>query len=401
MLLLRIYWRGRFSPLYRQAWWQRLGYLPIQPEGCIWLHAVSLGEARAALPLIAALRERYPHQALLLTTTTATGLRQLQHCCDAYTQCGYLPFDTPDAMARFLHRIRPRLGLIMETELWPNLLRLCQQRALPVHLVNARLSARSARGYSRLGLHFTRMLFAGLKIAAQGRADARRFRVLGAQQLSVIGNLKFDLYLPESLHQQGQQLRQAWGSQRSVWIAASTHAGEDEVILAAFTHIRQHLPKALLVLVPRHPERFASVHSLCTEQGWTVQCRSHDEPTVRPDTAVYLGDTLGELLMLYAASDIAFIGGSLVAVGGHNLLEPALLGRAVLFGPYMFNFAAIAHSAKRAQAATQVANADQLAQQVCCLLRDPILAIAAGQRARNWAESQRGALQRLLEQLPT
>ncbi|MFO7642019.1 MAG: lipid IV(A) 3-deoxy-D-manno-octulosonic acid transferase [Candidatus Competibacteraceae bacterium] len=397
LALLRLYWRGRRDPGHRQRWRERLGWIPPLPEsGCLWIHAVSVGETRAALPLIRALREHYPAAPLLVTTTTLTGSRQVREALGTTVRHVYAPFDLPGAVARFLRGARPRLAVIIETELWPNLLRQCAVAGIPVLIANARLSERSARGYARIRRLTASMLRDVTLIAAQAEADAERFRALGAPRVEVVGNLKYDLQLPEDLPEQGLRLRrERLGAPRPVWIAASTHAGEDEVILDAFALLRPRWPELLLLLAPRHPERFGGVAALCRRRDLRVVRRSEEQPCP-PETVVFLGDSMGELLQFYAAADLAFVGGSLVATGGHNVLEPALLGLPVLFGPHMFNFTEAGQRLLAAEAAWQVADAATLATAVDRLLADPERRRAAGERGRAVVERHRGALAALL-----
>lgn len=396
LALLRLYWRGRRDAGHRQRWRERLGLFPPLPTGGLWLHAVSVGETRAALPLIHALLERYPELPLLVTTTTLTGSRQVRETLGTQVQHVYAPYDLPGMVARFLRNTQPRLAIIIETELWPNLLRQCARASIPVVIANARLSEHSARGYQRIHGLTVPMLRDITLIAAQAEADAERFRALGAPQVHVTGNLKYDLTLPNDLLAQGQQWRRSiLGENRPVWIAASTHAGEDESILDAFAALRIRWPELLLLLVPRHPERFDSVAALCQQRGFPIIRRSAQQPCTL-DTAVFLGDSMGELLQFYAASDLAFVGGSLVANGGHNVLEPALLGLPVLFGPHMFNFTEASERLLAMEAAWQVANEAELAGVVERLLADAEQRQIAGQRGRSVVEQHRGALTMLL-----
>lgn len=401
-VLARLWWRGRRAPDYRLRWGERFGYCAPVPDGCIWLHAVSLGETRAALPLIRALRERYPQRPLLVTTTTPTGSRQVrQSLGDSVHHC-YLPYDLPGAIARFLVRTRPALGVVMETELWPNLFHACAAASIPLVVANARLSERSVRGYAWLpGL--TRDTLACISlIAAQSEADAHRFAQLGMDpaRLRITGNIKYDLSLPSGLRAQGAELRRSLFGERSVWIAASTHQGEDEQILTAFDTLRTAFPDLLLVLVPRHPERFDEVAGLCRARGLRLIRRS-EQRACRRDTQVFLGDSMGELLLFYAAADVAFVGGSLVPSGGHNVLEPALLGVPVVFGPHMFNFTEAAGHLLAAGGAWQVADAAALAACVAGLLADGILRSRAGGSGRRAVVANRGALARLFECVET
>lgn len=392
LALLRLYWRGRRDPEHRRRWPERLGFIPPLPSGCLWVHAVSVGETRAALPLIRALMVRYPDRLLLVTTTTLTGSRQVKEALGERVHHVYAPYDLPGAVRRFLQRTRPRLAVIMETELWPNLLRQCAVADIPVTIANARLSERSARGYARIPRLTASMLRDVTLIAAQADADAGRFRALGARWVVTTGNLKYDLTLPDDLPERGRNLRrERLGDSRLVWIAASTHAGEDERILDAFARLRARWPELLLLLVPRHPERFDGVADLCQQRNFRVIRRSEQRPCP-PDTAVFLGDSMGELLLFYAAADLAFVGGSLVPTGGHNVLEPALLGLPVLFGPHMFNFTEAGERLLAADAAWQIADAAALARVADRLLADPEARRAAGQRGRVVVERHRGAL---------
>lgn len=403
MILARLYWRGRKAPDYRRRWSERFGLFPALPKaGGIWIHAVSLGETRAALPLIRALQARYPETSLLITTTTPTGSRQVREALGDTVYHVYAPYDLPGAVVRFLKRTQPRLAVIMETELWPNLFRHCRAAGIPLIVANARLSERSLRGYRKLRRLTAWTLDQVAMIAAQTEADARRSRSLGAspERVRVIGNIKYDLNLPEGLVERGRELRQTWGAERPVLIAASTHNGEDEQILEAFARLRCTLPDLLLLLVPRHPERFAAVAGLCRRSGWRVAARSEQRSSAA-DIDIFLGDTLGELLLFYAGADVAFVGGSLVPTGGHNVLEPALLGLPVLFGPHMFNFAEISQRLLEAEAAFQIENVQELADHAERLFTDSALREAAGERGRAVVEANRGALAALMEIIET
>jgi 3-deoxy-D-manno-octulosonic-acid transferase len=402
LALLRLYWRGRQDAGHRRRWRERLGIIPPLPESsCLWVHAVSVGETRAALPLIRALLNRYPDLPLLVTTTTLTGSRQVREAMGERVHHVYAPYDLPGAAARFLRQTRPRLALIMETELWPNLLRQCAVAGIPTLIANARLSERSARGYARIRWLTASMLRDITLIAAQAEADAERFRALGAPRVEVTGNLKYDLTLPDDLLERGRQFRQdVLGTHRAVWIAASTHAGEEEQVLDAFARLRARWPELLLLLVPRHPERFDGVAALYQQRGFSVVRRS-EQRICTPEAAVFLGDSMGELLLFYAATDLAFVGGSLVPTGGHNVLEPALLGLPVLFGPHMFNFTEAGERLLEAKAAWQVTNAAELAAMVDRLLTDPALGQNAGQLGRSVVERHRGALAALLGWIET
>ncbi len=398
LVLARLFVRSLRAPAYRRRIAERFGRFERRPPpGGIWVHAVSLGETRAALPLIRALRARHPGRALIVTTTTPTGSRQVLEALGDEVFHVYAPYDLPWAVAAFLRRARPALALVMETELWPNLFAACAADGIPLVVANARLSERSARGYGRLrGLTRATLAHAAL-VAAQAEADAARFRALGAPRVEVLGNLKFDLAVPAGLAARGAELRAALGwTERPVLIAASTHAGEDERVLDAFARLRVRLPEVGLILVPRHPERFDAVAALLASRGLAAARRSRGAATA---AEVYLGDTLGELLLLFAAADVAFVGGSLVPTGGHNVLEPAALGLPVLFGPHMFNFAEAERLLCAAGAARRVADAAELSEAAAAWLEHPTARRAAGERGRAVVEAERGALERLLARI--
>ncbi|MGY4531582.1 3-deoxy-D-manno-octulosonic-acid transferase [Pseudomonas sp. TE3786] len=404
LIALRLFLRARKAPAYGQRIGERFafGLPPLQPGG-IWVHAVSVGESIAAAPMIRALRARYPQLPITVTCMTPTGSERIQalFAGDTLIQHCYLPYDLPWAAARFLRRVQPKLAVIMETELWPNHIHQCAKRGIPMALANGRLSERSARGYARFAKLTAPMLAEMSLLAVQTETEAERFRSLGARPecVSVTGSIKFDLSIDAELLQRAAALRTEWQiGTRPVWIAASTHAGEDEIILAAHQQLLTRHPEALLILVPRHPERFNSVFELCGRIGLNTVRRSTAAP-VNDTTQVLLGDTMGELLFLYALADIALVGGSLVANGGHNLLEPAALGKPVLAGPHLFNFLDIAAQLREAGALREVANAQQLAAVVNELWQKP--EAAEQMRAAGAAVMQRnqGALERLLEGL--
>jgi 3-deoxy-D-manno-octulosonic-acid transferase len=353
--------------------------------------------------LVRELLARYPQLPITITCMTPTGSERIQAMFGGSEYAGrvqhcYLPYDLPWAAARFLDQVQPQLAVIMETELWPNHIHQCAKRGIPVALANGRLSERSARGYTRFA-NLTAPMLAELNLlAVQTALEAERFRSLGARPecVEVTGSIKFDLMIDPSLLTRAAALREQWqATQRSVWIAASTHAGEDEVVLAAHRELLKQTPDALLILVPRHPERFNAVFELCQRQGFNTQRRSAGE-VVQASGQVLLGDTMGELLFLYALADIAFVGGSLVANGGHNLLEPAALGKPVLSGPHLFNFLEIAAQLRAAGALSEVADASGLAQRVAQLWREPDTAHAMRDAGQAVMQANQGALARLL-----
>ncbi|WP_323758651.1 lipid IV(A) 3-deoxy-D-manno-octulosonic acid transferase [Immundisolibacter sp.] len=393
----RLLWRSRHTPAYRRRWAERLGFAAAAAPGGVWLHAVSVGEVNAALPLIVALQKARPELPLLVTTTTPTGSAHLRsRVGDSVAHC-YLPYDLPGAVRRFLGRQRPRLGIILETELWPNLYATAQALQIPLLLANARLSPRSARGYGRWPQLTRQTLERLAAVGAQTAPDGERLLALGLppRRLTVTGNLKFDAAAPNPAA--GLALRQRLGEGRPVWLAASTHAGEEQAALAAHRRLRAQHPEAVLILAPRHPQRFAEVARLCREQGWATALRSADDGH---PCAVYLADSLGELPSLMAAADIVFVGGSLgtspTARGGHNLIEPAQLGKPSLFGPHMNNFAELRELVLAAAAGQQVANDAALAAQIMALLADPARRAAMGQAAQALVAQHRGATARTL-----
>ena len=404
LVALRLWLRARKAPAYGQRIGERFAFgLPVLQPGGIWVHAVSVGESIAAAPMIRALLVRYPQWPITVTCMTPTGSERIralfadeprvQHC--------YLPYDLPWAAARFLDHVQPKLAVIMETELWPNHIHQCARRAIPVALANARLSQRSARGYARFARLTRPMLQEMSLFAVQTEAEAERFRQLGArpETVQVTGSIKFDLTIDPQLLQRAAELREQWhAGERPVWIAASTHEGEDAVVLAAHRQLLACYPSALLILVPRHPERFNAVFELCTQLGFATVRRSSGA-AVTAEASVLLGDTMGELLFLYALADSAFVGGSLVPNGGHNLLEPAALAKPVLSGPHLFNFLEIAALMREAGALQEVEDAEGLALAVQRLFELPRDAQKMAEAGLKVMQANQGALQRLLDGL--
>ncbi len=365
----------------------------------LWIHAVSVGEVQAAAVLVRALQQQYPDRPLLVTTGTQTGAQRVRALFGDSVQHAYLPYDMPGAVRRFLERVRPTAGIVLETEIWPNLFRECHRRRIPLLLASARLSEKSVRRYGRLrGL--ARQALHEVSIAAQTATDAERFVAIGADpaRVEVIGNVKFDIHVSDELRANGRALRLAQFADRPAWIAASTHEGEEEIALDAHDQICRRLSSTLLVLVPRHPQRFAAVKAMLESRRIAYAARSLEQP-VNENTSVLLVDTLGELLMFYAAVDVAFVGGSLVPIGGHNLLEPAALALPILTGPHNFNAPDIAQLLFSQQAARQIDSRDALANQVESLLIDSDEREALGTRAKLIVEQNRGALHRLLTRI--
>lgn len=397
-ILLRLIWRGSRASAYFKRWDERFGIKPApsSEKPVIWLHAVSVGEAEAARPLVTALQQAYSDHHILITTMTPTGsARVSQLYGDAVLHC-YLPYDLPFAVKRFLKTAKPSVGIIMETELWPNLIHYSAELDIPLVLANARLSARSAAGYKRIASLTKHMLQHFSVIAAQSQSDRQRLIDLGADKTKVhaVGNLKFEISLPASVIEQAEAMRSAWGN-RPVLIAASTHEGEDEIILNASRRIRAHFPELLLILVPRHPERFDRVAALSQRSGFKILRRSENGMCTKA-IQVLVVDTMGELPLFYGTSDIAFVGGSLVPRGGHNLLEPAALARPVLIGPHYFNFSEISQQFLEADAAIKIESSETLAESVIDLLSYPQKRAAMGEAGQKLIEQSKGASQRLL-----
>ncbi len=396
LLFARLWWRGRRAPAYRRRWAERLGFYGVKPlPGCVWVHAVSVGETLAAAPMIEALLKKYPHMPLLITTTTPTGSERVQALFGKRVHHVYAPWELPGAVARLFNHFNPHLVLLLETELWPNIVATAHKRDVPVMLINGRLSARSAKGYGKLPALVRPMLQAFTTLAVQTRADAERFEALGAspKQLVVTGSVKFDIAVSDAQRAAARH----WRAQvaRPVWIAASTHPGEDELVLAAHRQILARTPQALLLLVPRHPERFDSVAALIQATGFTLARRSQ-LATPAADTQVYLCDSMGELMQLFGFADVAFVGGSLVDVGGHNLLEPSAWSLPVLSGPYVHNFEAIAALLTDAGGLVTVNDTDQLGRSVGLLLGNAAQCRKHGEAANAVLTAHQGALQRVL-----
>ncbi len=395
VVLLRLAWRGRRQRGYWRHVGERFGfYRGAKPtEPVLWIHAVSVGETRAAQPLVGALAARYPGRRVLLTHMTPTGRETGESLFGAAVDRCYLPYDYPGAVRRFLKHFRPAAGALMETELWPNLVHASHERGIPVYLVNARLSEKS---YARYARHpgLTRATLRRLAgVAAQTEADAARFIALGAEPPAVTGNLKFDIAPPPALLELGATWRHAYG-ERPVLLAASTRAGEEELVLDAYSRI--DLPQALLVIVPRHPQRFDEVAALLQRRGFSYRRRS-EGVDAKAETRVLLGDSLGEMFAYYAACDVAFIGGSLLPYGSQNLIEACAVGKPVLIGPSTYNFAEAAELAVECGAAAQVADVAALAVAARQLLTDRDAAARMGAAGLAFCRAHRGAVHRVVE----
>ena len=394
LVWLRLLWRAHRQPEYLQHLGERYGfYAQTVPSRLLWLHAVSVGETRAAEPLIKALLDAYPEHSLLLTHMTPTGRATGGEMITKYGNRllqAYLPYDLPDASGRFLDHFKPRLGLLMETELWPNLIAAAAQREMPLSLINARLSARSQRGYRRLAPLFRPALAALTAVAAQTPADAERLRAIGARRVSVLGNIKFDVNPSPQKLQLGGQWRQALGA-RSVWLAASTREGEEALILEAYA--RMNRSDLLLLLVPRHPQRFAEVAALVEERKLPL-CRRSDGALPTSETRVWLGDSMGEMPAYFALADLALIGGTLLPFGGQNLIEAAACGCPVLVGPHSYNFAQATEDAIACGAAQRIADVDAAADAVQELLSNGEALQSMRAAAATFSQAHRGATTR-------
>ncbi len=406
-IALRLWWRARRQPAYVEHVGERFGHYVTLPaattattatQPCIWLHAVSVGETRAAEPLVRALLREHPGHHILLTHMTPTGREASESLfatdAERVTRC-YLPYDYPAAVARFLTHFKPCVGILMETEIWPNLVHACNARAIPLYLVNARLSEKSFAGYQRVGT-LSRDALRGLAaIAAQSPDDARRFEALGATTVSVAGNIKFDVAPSAIQRMLGEHLRESFGTRR-VLLAASTREGEENLLLNNKLHELPELPETLLVLVPRHPQRFDDVAALLDQRHIPYQRRSANEP-VHAQTRVLLGDSMGEMGVYYAACDVAFIGGSLLPLGGQNLIEACAVGKPVLIGPHTHNFAEATERAITAGAAVRVMDASDLQRKATALLANPKVTERMSAAALAFSAEHRGATARLIE----
>ena len=397
-VLARLAWRARRQHGYLVHVAERFGYGAPQADSgpLIWVHAVSVGETRAAEPLVRELRARYPQHRVLLTHMTPTGRETGETLFDDQVMRCYLPYDYPGAVARFLERYRPRVGLLMETEIWPNLIRGCRDRGVPLYLVNARLSEKSFVRYRRVPALARESLAGFTAVVAQGEEDARRLAALGASNVRITGNIKFDITPPPAQVELGRALRVQLGESRPVFLAASTREGEEALLLDVLDRIEA--PHLLTVIVPRHPQRFDEVAQLLKARGMSFQRRSADA-AVGGDTRVVLGDSMGEMFAYYTASDVVFVGGSLLPLGGQNLIEACAVGKPVLIGPSTYNFAEAVELAARAGAAIQAPDAAAVAREATRLLGDPAARGRMAQAALAFAQAHRGATGKVVELL--
>jgi len=408
-ILLRFWLKSYHSSAYRQRLKERLALFPKPPEPVIlWIHAVSLGEVIAAAPLVQRLQKQYPDHKILLTTTTPTGSQKALAAFGDSLLHVYAPLDQPAIIRRFLRKIQPKAVIMMETELWPNWFFACQKNNIPIIIANARLSEKSQKGYRRIAPLIRSTLNCIEKLLAQTSEDARRFIQLGlaSEKVIVAGNIKFDLTIPEDIYEQGKKFRAIWGTQRPVWIAASTHNGEDEIILEAFKTIKKDYPDSVLILVPRHPERFDKAAELAEKAGFSTVLRTHLTASANSSSQyekmdVLIGNTIGEMFLFLTAADAVFIGGSLIPQGGHNLLEPAALYVPILTGPNMFNFQKIYDDFTQNDSIITVYDADSIAEAIKNFFTDPALCEEYACRAFEIIKKNQGALEKHLKVIQT
>lgn len=404
IILVRLWWRGRKLSSYRGRIGERFAVIPkphYKHHQTIWFHTVSVGEFIAASQLIQRILDTQQFN-IIVTTTTPTGSEQVSKTFGDKVYHVYAPYDLPFLLKRFLRTLQPDLAVFMETELWPNTLRACKNAGIPTLLANGRLSEKSAKGYKKFS-SLTQPMLQDLTFAAiQNATDAERFIQLGLQQekTAVTGSIKFDVCISDALKQTAHalQLQYNLNHSRSVFIAASTHKGEDEIILEAYKLALKTHPNLLLVLVPRHPDRFSSIYDMCKNQGFQVIKRSSSQAPTE-DTQIILGDTMGELMLLFGTADIAFIGGSFIPNGGHNYIEPALWQLPILSGPSQFNFASVAQALSDANSLFTVDSAHALAEQLTVLLSQPELRITAGKAGKAVVAQNQGATDKHLNHI--
>lgn len=400
-LVLMLSWRGQRQGDDSGRWAERFGVVPRAARPvAVWVHASSVGEVMAARPLLDALIARFGDGGVWVTTMTTTGSREVRRIWGDRVQHSYVPVDLPGSVRRFLRRARPSACIVLETEIWPNLYASLRRRRVPLMLANARLSPRSLRGYGRIRGSIRQVLGNVTLVAAQSEADAERFRQLGAPNVTSVGNIKFDLTPPPEQLSAGQAWRASF-AHRPVWVAASTHDGEEASVLAAHRDLLRWHPTTLLLLVPRHPQRFASVERTLVRDGWRFCRRSQlsDDDAPSSECSLVLGDSMGEMFRYLAAADVAYVGGSLVEVGGHNVLEPAALGLPVLFGPHMFNFVHARALLMDAGCAREVASAQDLAVNVAALISQADERTRRGAAGSDAVAANRGAVDRLMAAL--
>ncbi|MDD2864489.1 MAG: lipid IV(A) 3-deoxy-D-manno-octulosonic acid transferase [Methylococcales bacterium] len=401
LIISRLLWRSLKNPAYRHRIFERFGfYQKNYFQNVIWFHAVSVGESEALFPLIRLIQTRHPQLQILITTTTPTGSARVRAVLGDSVQHVYLPYDLPDVVARFLNAFKPKIAVIVETEIWANLYHACAKKQIPLYLINARLSEKSVRGYQKIPALVLPALTAITKIATQTEADKPRFIQIGAKSENVqnLGNIKFDVTIADEVLSQGQRLKNQLCKHRFVFLAASTHEGEEILLLNAYKNLKKQIPELLLAIAPRHPERFNHVENLANQANLKTITRTSNQ-ICQPDTDVFLIDTLGELKLFYATADLAFVGGSFVPIGGHNVLEPAAVGVPVLFGLEMQNFAFIAEKMLAENAAIQCENVEKLESAILELYHQPELRNLLVSNAKHFIAQNQGATERIYELL--
>ena len=400
-ILLRLLWRSIKAPAYRERWRERFAlYHQKFPCNVIWFHAVSVGESEALFPLLRHIQKQYPDTRLLVTTTTPTGSARVRAMMQDSVIHVYLPYDMPDTINRFIRCFKPKVAVIMETEIWPNLFTGCAANAVPLYLINARLSEKSARGYQKISSLVHPTLSHVSIIAAQTEEDAQRFISIGAKadKVKIFGNIKFDINVSADIIGDGTRLRQTLFSKRFVWVIASTHKDEEALFLDIYKDIKVRIPELLMLVVPRHPERFTEVKRLCEQQQLKVVTRTTGV-AVSDEVDIYLVDTMGELKTMYAASDVALVGGSMVPTGGHNILEASAVGIPVLFGPYMDNFNEIAKGVLKQQAAIQCQNKAAVVKAILTLYQQPTERLGLVENGKRFLKQNQGAIARIFAML--
>lgn len=404
LVLLRLIWRSKSNPAYRQRIPERLGFVSQDSQlPVIWLHAVSVGEIIAARPLIESILNNYPDYRLLVTTTTHTGSEQLKNLFSTRVAHVYFPYDLPDVISRFMKKMNPIMLIIMETEIWPNLYAACNSKEIPLFILNARLSEKSVKGYCKIKGLVSETLANVDVISVRSSIDAKRFKRLGAsdQQIRVLGNIKYDIQVNKQQLAMSQQRQKQWGTKRKVWVAASTHEGEDKDILLIYTQLLKRFPKLILVLVPRHPERFDSVYDMCQEleeKGICTIRHSQVDTYANLNFNIILGDTMGIMQSWFATADVVFIGGSLVPTGGHNPLEAILFGVPVVSGKYMFNFEDMLDHLKDAGLLILNESISELQQNITQLLTESNKDLLL-KKSKEIMQQHRGVTERLIELL--
>ena len=397
IVLLRLYWRGFKAHEYRKRWAERLAIYKYQyPQNVIWIHAVSVGEAEAVFPLVKCLQKQYPSGKFLITTTTPTGSARVKAVLAETVSHVYFPYDLPCVVSRFLKIFKPRIAIFMEKEIWPNLYAQCANKQIPLMIINARLSANSAKGYKKIPALVKPALAHVSWLATQTEEDRRRFVDIGAieSRCSVAGNLKFDLEADEALIKQALKIKDELFAKRFVWIIASTHEGEEAVFYKIYSQLKKQIPELLLLIVPRHPERFGSVRDLAEKMQLKTCLRSSAQECLTA-TDVYIADTMGELKLLYGTADVCFVGGSMVPVGGHNILEPAVLNIPIMFGPYMINFKQIAENVLTLGAAKQCADEEELIENLLHLYNNAADRNAMAVKAKQFVTNNQGTTERI------